>query len=339
MARATRSAAASGGTTSLAPAPNASIGSASASPTTMTGTSGARSRRETITSVPVASGRSSEVTTTSMPPSARLASAPRRSSARSSVHPSSAPGSTPTARTDSFRSRAALIRTSLSRPRRRSPLLPHVGSAEGGADRRQRRWILQARHVARIVAHDRRADRPPEDLRRARPRELGDHEHARRAERLAQMPGHERRELFREAVRDLTLRDHEAPDRLALDLVRDADHGGFGHRGVQRQDALDLGRAQALARDVHRVVAPSVEEPLAVLVDARPVAVAPDTVEPAPVRVQVAFGVAAEAPGHARPRLAAHELTDLARVGHRPIRSEHRDVHPEGRAASRVRAG
>ena len=93
---------------------------------------------------------------------------------------------------------------------------------------------------------------------------------------------------------------------------------------------------EALARDVHRVVAAPVEEPLPVLVDARPVAVAPHAGEPAPVGVQVAFGIAAEPAGHARPGRAAHELADLAGIRHRPVRAEHRDVHPERRAPQRT---
>src|SRR5262249_27109343 len=89
-----------------------------------------------------------------------------------------------------------------------------------------------------------------------------------------------------------------------------------------------------LAGDVERVVAASVEEPVAVLVDGRPVAVRPYTGEAAPVRVEVALGVAPHAAGHARPRPPADELSDLAAHGV-AVRVDHVHVLPERGEAER----
>ena len=75
---------------------------------------------------------------------------------------------------------------------------------------------------------------------------------------------------------------------------------------------LELGRPDALAGDVQRVVRASVEEPVAVLVDGGPVAVGPDARESPPVRLQVALRVAPDPARHARPRAPADELADLA---------------------------
>ena len=44
------------------------------------------------------------------------------------------------------------------------------------------------------------------------------------------------------------VRMHVGEDALALDLVREADHRRLGDRRVRHQRALDLGRAQAVAR-------------------------------------------------------------------------------------------
>jgi len=47
---------------------------------------------------------------------------------------------------------------------------------------------------------------------------------------------------------------HEADDRLALDLVRDADDAGLRDGGMAHQHGLDLCRTQPLARDLERVI-------------------------------------------------------------------------------------
>ena len=63
---------------------------------------------------------------------------------------------------------------------------------------------------------------------------------------------------------------HEDDDHLALDVVRHADGSGLEHRRVGHGRALHLGRADALAGDLERVVGPALDEPVAVLVDQSP---------------------------------------------------------------------
>ena len=61
-------------------------------------------------------------------------------------------------------------------------------------------------------------------------------------------------------------REHdEHPQRLALQLVGDADRGRLDHRRVRDHDGLDLGRTEPLARELDRVVGAAVQEPLAVV--------------------------------------------------------------------------
>src|ERR1700712_2243953 len=80
--------------------------------------------------------------------------------------------------------------------------------------------------------------------------------------------------------------DAEAPHDLALDVVGHADGAGLGHGRVADERRLVLGRPDALAGDVQRVVGAAVQEPVAVLVDRRPVAVRPDPGEAAPVGLE-----------------------------------------------------
>ena len=97
-------------------------------------------------------------------------------------------------------------------------------------------------------------------------------------------------------------REHaEEPCDLAFHLVRDADCGRFRDGRMAHGRRLELGRPDALARDVQRVVGAPVQEPVAVLVDRRPVAVRPDTREAPPVRLEVALRVAPDAARHPRP--------------------------------------
>ena len=79
------------------------------------------------------------------------------------------------------------------------------------------------------------------------------------------------------------------------------------------------------------------QEPVAVLVDGRPVAVRPHAGEAAPVRVEVALRVAPEPARHPGPRPAADELADLA--AHRPpVRVDHVHVLAERGEAERAPA-
>ncbi len=126
-------------------------------------------------------------------------------------------------------------------------------------------------------------------------------------------------------------REHaEHPCDLALDLVRHADRRRLGDRGMRDRGRLELGRPDALAGDVQRVVGAPVQEPVAVLVDRGPVAVRPHAGEAAPVRLQVALGVAPEPARHPRERLPADELADLAGADQRPALGVD-DVHRHSR--------
>ena len=107
-------------------------------------------------------------------------------------------------------------------------------------------------------------------------------------------------------------REHaEDPGDLALDLVRHADRRRLGDRRMCDGGRLDLRRPDPLARDVQRVVGAAVQEPVAVRVDRRPVAVRPDTGEAPPVRVEDT------APGRARSR-ASSPGTACGRRARRP---------------------
>ena len=113
----------------------------------------------------------------------------------------------------------------------------------------------------------------------------------------------------------------EAPHDLALDLVRHADRAGLGDRRVADERRLVLGRADALAGDVERVVGAAVQEPVAVGVDRRPVAVRPDAGEAPPVGLEVALGVAPDAARHAPARAACRRARRPRRAaGARPGR-------------------
>src|SRR6266850_8576701 len=104
----------------------------------------------------------------------------------------------------------------------------------------------------------------------------------------------------------------EADDRLALHLVWHADDAGLGDGLVRDQHRLDLRGTEPLARDLERVVRASLDEPEAVLVDVRPVAVDPHVRPARPVGFLVALRVLPEALRHARPRRRDDELADLA---------------------------
>src|SRR5207247_7927507 len=66
-----------------------------------------------------------------------------------------------------------------------------------------------------------------------------------------------------------------------------------------------------------------------------PVAVDPDVRPPPPVRVEVAFRILPDAPGHGGPGLAANQLADLGRAHGSAAGVPDVDVHAEGRTAKR----
>ena len=99
---------------------------------------------------------------------------------------------------------------------------------------------------------------------------------------------------------------------LSLHLVRHADRSSLGDGRMPDRGRLELRGPDALARDVQGVVRAAVQEPVAVLVDRRPVAVRPHAREPPPVRLEVALGIAPDPAGHPGPGSLADELADLA---------------------------
>src|SRR5262249_59008546 len=106
--------------------------------------------------------------------------------------------------------------------------------------------------------------------------------------------------------------DAEDPRNFAFHVVRNPDRRSLGDGGVRHGGTLELSRTDALARDVERVVAPSVQEPVAVCIDRRPVAVRPHAGEATPVRPEVPLVVAPDAARHPRPPSPAADLAPLA---------------------------
>ena len=152
-----------------------------------------------------------------------------------------------------------------------------------------------------------------------------------RPEGLPELVGHGGRDLER-AVRGRVvarLEHAEDPRHLALHLVRDADGRGLRDCAMCDRRRLELRRADPLAGDVERVVGTAVQEPVAVLVDRRPVAVRPDAGEAAPVRVEIAIVVAPD-------RRASSPATDVCRRARRPRRG--RDCRSRRRRPCPVRA-
>ena len=127
------------------------------------------------------------------------------------------------------------------------------------------------------------------------------------------------------------LEDDEAVDHFPFEAVGNPDRGRLGHGVVPGEDRLDLGRPQSLARHLDRVVAPAVEEPVAVLVDRGPVAVDPDVGPSRPVGRQVAFGVAPDPARHRGPGLGADQLADaLAQRTARPASNTSTAIPSDG---------
>ena len=140
----------------------------------------------------------------------------------------------------------------------------------------------------------------------------GDEHHARRLEGAAQLTRDQLAQLLGRPVAR-PVGDHaEAPDRLALRLVGHAHDRRLHHRRVRHEHRLDLRRAESLAGHVDRVVGAAQQVPVAVVVDQRPVAVAPHVRVHRPVRLHVALGVAPDAARHPRPRPLADQLAHLA---------------------------
>ncbi len=140
---------------------------------------------------------------------------------------------------------------------------------------------------------------------------------ARRPQRLAKQPGDVVRQFGLPHApallpAALVVQRDEAHHRLALDRVGNADGHRLGHQRMRHQRRLELGRAEPLAGHLDGVVTATVYEPVAVTVDAGPVAMHPDPGQRRPVGVLVALGVVPEPLGHAGPGLAQHQFADAA---------------------------
>src|SRR2546426_8074232 len=199
----------------------------------------------------------------------------------------------------------------------RSTLFPYTTLFRSLLDGLDSPWVLERREIARLLAEIGRADHAAHDLGVARLRESAREEPGLGADRLAHLRGDPLGELSAERVRRRLARsqNHEADDPLALHRMGYADDARLRHRRMADQHRLDLRGAEALARDLERVVGAPLEEPEPVVVDQRPVAVHPDVLPAGPVRLLVARRVLPEALRHARPRRRNDELADLAAHG------------------------
>ena len=116
------------------------------------------------------------------------------------------------------------------------------------------------------------------------------------------------------ALFDAAAQDDEGDDPLAGDVVGGADHGGLGHGRMRDERGLDLGRRDAVPRDVHDVIDAAEKPQRAVEVDLGPVA-REVVLRPArPVGVDVPLVVAPDAAQHGGPGLGEHEVAAVAEV-------------------------
>src|SRR6185295_20159368 len=219
-----------------------------------------------------------------------------------------------------------------------SPKSIKLGPAGCLADLVEGLRVLQRGEISLLLAQNPGPHGPAHDLGAPGLRE-GRHEHDPLGpERLSQLVGHRGRDLERTGRGRFVagLQHAEDPGDLAFHLVWDADRGSFGDGAVTHGRRLELGGADALAGDVERVVGASVQVPVTVLVDRRPVAVRPDSGEAPPVRVEVTLVVTPDAARHPRPGAFADELAHFAAHG-RAVRSVHVHVLAERRKAERDR--
>ena len=102
------------------------------------------------------------------------------------------------------------------------------------------------------------------------------------------------------------------------------------------QGVLDLAGTDPLAGHLERVVRAAEQEPLAVLVHPRPVAVVPHAGKAAEIGVEVALLVVEETPGHRRGGLPADEVPRRAPRRGKALVRVHRRVHAEPGTAERA---
>src|SRR5215467_6789110 len=97
-------------------------------------------------------------------------------------------------------------------------------------------------------------------------------------------------------------------NRLALDLVRPADHGGLGDTGMIDQRTLDLHRPDPVTGDVDDVVDAAEQPEIPFGVALGTVTGYVDAGAPlVPVLPNVALGIAVDATQHGRPRSRNHK--------------------------------
>src|SRR5690606_36291477 len=106
--------------------------------------------------------------------------------------------------------------------------------------------------------------------------------------------------------------NHDAADALRLHGVWDADHRRFGDLARRREQPLDFRWPGSFAGDFQRVVRTAENEPEAVAIAHRPVALTPDARNIPPVTLEIALIVIPEAPAETDVCAAENELTDNA---------------------------
>src|SRR5262249_7512319 len=134
------------------------------------------------------------------------------------------------------------------------------------------------------------------------------------AQRLAQSRRDSLSQFFRKfCASGLAASQHaEGHQRIAFQVVGDADGRGFYDAFVPDQDGFDLGGAYALARDLQRVVAAAQNVPMAVGVNRRPIAVNPDVRKSRPVGLQITLVVFPETSRLSDPGFAGYQLSGTA---------------------------
>ena len=221
----------------------------------------------------------------------------------------------------------------LVRPDRRGRLqrrpAPRPEAAQPSAARIcvERLRVLGRGHVARVLAHRDRAHGAAQDLGRARLRQRLHEHHARRLERPAQLASRPARAAPRAvvvAVRRPARRSTRSPRPWSRRARRRRPTPATAGCDTST-DSTSAGPSRLPATLIVSSERPE-QEPVAVLVDQRPVAVAPDVRVHRPVGLHVALGVAPDAARHPRPGLLADQLADLA--AHRVARRGRRRRRP-----------
>src|SRR5688572_20474499 len=170
----------------------------------------------------------------------------------------------------------------------------------------ERRGIAQ---LVMLVGGDLAQD-PAHDLARAGLRQARRPLDVVRLRDRADLLAHPLRELSAQRIggRLAALQGHVRVNALALDVVREADHRGFGDLRMRNERALDFRGADAMAGDVHDVVYAARDPPVTVLVAARAVAGEVPAAKVREIRVYEALVVAVDGAHLAGPAVEQDEV-------------------------------